>query len=76
MIKEDKWKTENIIDYLFENIQDGFLVDQVNHKKVHTFLDFKNIRMKYMIEGENFQLRYNLIALFWIQNENKKLITI
>ena len=44
-IIEDGWETENTNDYLFDNIHDGFLVDNVNHYNVHTFLDFKNIRM-------------------------------
>ena len=71
MIIEDEWETENTNEYLFDNIQDGFLVDNVNHDNVHTFLDFKNIRMNYMSEGEHFQLRNNLIEHLWIQYENK-----
>ena len=71
MIIEDEWETENTNEYLFDNIQDGFLVDNVSHDNVHTFLDFKNIRMNYMSEGEHFQLRNNLIEHLWIQNENK-----
>ena len=67
---EDKWETENTNDYRFDNIQDGFLVDNVNLGNVHTFLDFKNIRMNYMIESEHFQLCNNLIEHLWIQDEN------
>ena len=71
MIIEDEWKTENTNEYLFNNIQDGFLVHNMNNDNVHTFLDFTNIRMNYMSEGEHFQLRNNLIEHLWIQNENK-----
>ena len=48
-----------------------FRTDYENHDNVHTFLDFKNIRMNYMSEGEHFQLRNNLIEHLWIQYENK-----
>ena len=72
MIIEDEWETENTNEHLFDNIQDGFLVDNVNHHdNVRTFLDFKNIRMNYINEGKRFQLRNNLIEHLWIQNENK-----
>ena len=70
MIKEDEWETEKTNDYLFDNIQD-FLVDNFNHNNSLTFLDFKNIRMNNMSEGEHFQLRNNMIEHLWIQHENK-----
>ncbi len=37
MIIEDEWETENTIDYLFDNIQDGLLVDKVNHDNISLF---------------------------------------
>ena len=44
----------------------------MNHDNVHTFLDFKNIRMIYMSESVNFQLCNNLIKYYlWIQNEKQ-----
>ena len=41
MIIEDEWETENTNEYLFDNIQDGFLVDNVNHDNVHTFFQLR-----------------------------------
>ena len=47
MIIENAWETENTNDFLFDNIQGGLWVDN-NHDYVHTFLDFKKIRMNLM----------------------------
>ena len=65
MIIEDEWDTKDTNEYLFDNIQDGFLVDNV-----HIFLDFKANRMSYMNEGEHFQLQNDLIEHLWTQNED------
>ena len=72
MITEDESEFENTRNYLFDNIQDEFLVDNVNHENARKFLDFKNIRMKIMREVEHFQLVEHL----WIQNEDKQHIEI
>ena len=56
MIIEEDCDTQLTNEYLFDNIQDGFLVDNVKHNDVHTFLDFKAIRMNYMNECEHYQL--------------------
>ena len=71
MIIEDEWDTKDTNKYLFDNIQDGLLVDNVNHDNVHAFLDFKVIRMNYMNEGEHYQLRNDLIEHLWTRNEDK-----
>jgi hypothetical protein len=57
-IIEVKWEIENTNDNLFDIIQDGLLVENMNNDNVHTLLDFKNIRMNCMSEGGNhLQLR-------------------
>ena len=73
MIIEDEWDTKDTNEYIFDNIQDGFLVDNVNHDNVHTFLDFKAIRMNYMNEGEHYQLRNDFIEHLWTRNEDNKI---
>ena len=47
------------------------MFDNVNHDNVHTFLDFKAIRMNYMNEGENYQLQNDLIEHMWTRNEDE-----
>ena len=71
MIIEDEWDTKDTNECLFDNIQDGFLVDNVNHNNVHTFLDFKAIRMNYINKSEHYQLRNDLIDHLWTRNEDK-----
>ena len=66
MIIDDEWDKKDTNEYFFDNIQDGVLVDNV-----HTFLDFKAIRMSYMNEGEHYQLRNVFIEHLWTRNEKK-----
>ena len=73
-IEDKNWDTKDTNEYLFDNIQDGFLVENANDDNMHTFLDFKAIRMSYMNEDEHYyQLRNDFIEHLWTQNEDNKL---